>query len=153
MPSSPRMRGIAVVAVGLGLARPLHQLQAVLLASLLPLFLGALISDVTYTRSFHVQWANFSSWLIAGGLFVGGFTVLWAVVDVLRGGAARRKRHAIHLMVLVAMWTLGFVSALVHAKDAWATMPEGLYLTAITSLLALIAVWMGFSRMTDGEVA
>lgn len=146
------MRGIAVVAVALGLARPLHPLQAVLLAALLPLFLGALISDVTYTRSFQVQWANFSSWLIAGGLFVGGFTVLWAAVDLIRGGAARRKRHALHLVILIAMWAFGFISALVHAKDAWATMPEGLYLTVVTSLLALMAVWMGFSRMKHGEM-
>ena len=141
-----------MVTVGLGVARPLHPLQAVLLASLLPLFLGAIISDVAYSRSFQVQWANFSSWLIAGGLFVGAFTVLWAVVDLIRGEAARRKGHALHLVILIAMWAFGFISALVHAKDAWATMPEGLYLTVITSLLALIAVWMGFPRMKQGEV-
>ena len=48
--------------------RPLHPLHAILLAFPLPLFLGALLSDAAYRASFHVQWHNFASWLIAGGL-------------------------------------------------------------------------------------
>jgi uncharacterized membrane protein len=50
------------------------------------------------------------------------------------------------------MWVLGFVNALVHAKDAWATMPEGLYLSAIVALLALIGAWIGYSGFRVGEV-
>jgi uncharacterized membrane protein len=107
--------------------------------------MGALVSDLAYWGTFHVQWANFSAWLIAGGLLVGAFAVLWALIDLLRGGTARKGRPAIYFVVLAAMWGLGFVNALVHAKDAWATMPEGLYLSAITSLLALVASWIGYS--------
>jgi uncharacterized membrane protein len=50
------------------------------------------------------------------------------------------------------MWVLGFVNALVHAKDAWATMPEGLYLSVITTLLALVAAWIGYSGFRGREV-
>ena len=48
--------------------RPLHPLHAILLSIPLPLFIGALICDVAYSRTWHVQWGNFSSWLIAGAL-------------------------------------------------------------------------------------
>jgi uncharacterized membrane protein len=143
-----------VVAVSTqGSLRPLHPLHAILLAFPFPLFLAALLSDLAYGASFHVQWANFSSWLIAGGLLVGAFAVLWALIDLLRGGTGSRKRRAAYFVVLLAMWVLGFVNALVHAKDAWATMPEGLYLSAVTTLLALIAAWMGYSRPEAREVA
>ena len=133
-------------------ARPLHPLHAILLAFPLPLFLGALLSDLAYRASFQVQWANFSSWLIAGGLLVGAFAVLWALVNLFRRGTARTKRPIVYFVVLLAMWVLGFVNALVHAKDAWATMPEGLYLSAITALLALVAAWIGYSGFCAGEV-
>jgi uncharacterized membrane protein len=133
--------------------RPLHPLHAILLAFPLPLFLGALISDFAYRASFHVQWSNFSSWLIVGGLFVGGFVLLWALVDLIRSGTVRRKRAAIYFAVLLAMWALGFVNALVHAKDAFAIMPEALYLSAAAAILALVAAWMGYSGYQSREAA
>jgi uncharacterized membrane protein len=128
-----------------GVPRPLHPLHAILLAFPLPLFAGALASDFAYRSTFHIQWANFSSWLIAGGLLVGGFALLWALINLFRRGPARKGRLAVYFVVLLAMWGLGFVNALVHAKDAWATMPEGLYLSVITTLLALVAAWIGYS--------
>ncbi|MCG7391435.1 hypothetical protein MHY87_00750 [Microvirga sp. ACRRW] len=141
-----------VVASSPGLVRPLHPLHAIFLAFPLPLFAGALISDFAYRATFHVQWANFSSWLIAGGLVGGGFAVLWALVNLFRKGTARRGRLMVYFVVLLAMWVLGFVNALVHAKDAWATMPEGLYLSAIATLLAFVAAWIGYSGFHAGEV-
>jgi uncharacterized membrane protein len=74
-------------------------LHAILLAFPLPLFLGALISDFAYRSSFQIQWFNFSSWLIAGGLLVGSFALLWSLVDLIRGGGARRKHAAVYFVV------------------------------------------------------
>jgi hypothetical protein len=31
-------------------------------------------------------------------------------------------------------------------------MPEGLYLSVITAVLALVAAWLGYSRFRAGEV-
>jgi uncharacterized membrane protein len=132
--------------------RPLHPLHAILLAFPFPLFLGALLSDLAYWASFQIQWANFSSWLIAGGLLVGAFALLWALINLFRSGPGRRRRPIVYFVVLLAMWGLGFVNALVHAKDAWAIMPEGLYLSVITTLLALVAAWIGYSGFRAGEV-
>ncbi len=149
----PNPEGEAVVAISRpGAVRPLHPLHAILLAFPLPLFIGALLSDVAYRSSFHIQWANFSSWLIAGGLLVGAFAVLWSLINLFRRRAARKGRLVVYFVVLLAMWGLGFVNALVHAKDAWATMPEGLYLSAITAFLALVAAWIGYSGFHAGEV-
>lgn len=131
---------------------PLHAVHAIILSFLFPLFLGALISDFAYWSSFHVQWANFSSWLIAGGLLVGAFAVLWGLVDVVRSRTVRNKRPVLYFAVLLATWLLGFVNALIHAQDAWATMPEGLFLSFVAAFLALVASWIGYSGVRTGSV-
>ncbi len=147
------MRNIMVAVPAQAYPRPLHPLHAIFLAFPLPLFLGALLSDLAYTSTFEIQWSNFSQWLIAGGLLVGAFALVWGLVGALRSGPAAKSRWVIYFVVLLAMWVLGFINALVHAKDAWATMPAGLYLSVIVTLLALVAAWMGYSGMLRaGEV-
>ena len=129
--------------------RALHPLHAVLLAGTIPLFLGAALSDFAYSSSYQVQWANFASWLIAGGLVFAGFTLLWAVIDLL-GAHRRGGRFLVYVLLLLATWVLGFINALVHARDAWATMPTGLTLSVIVVLLACVATWVGFSSLRAG---
>ena len=130
----------------------LHPVHAILLAFPFPLFLAALISDLAYWSTFHVQWANFSAWLIAGGLFASAFVLLWALVNLFRTEIPIKRRPSIYFIVLLAMWVAGFINALVHAKDAWATMPEGLYLSVVAALLALLAAWTGYSGFPAGGV-
>ncbi len=129
--------------------RPVHPLHAILLAFPLPLFLGALLSDIVYRSTYQVQWINFASWLIAGALLFGVFVLVCAVVDWIRSGTARTARHAAYFLLLLAMWVLGFIDALVHAKDAWAAMPGGVWLSLIVTLLALAAAWVGYSGLRE----
>ena len=118
---------------------PLH---ATLLAGTVPLFLGALLSDIAYTQTYQIQWANFSAWLIAGALVFAGFAFLFALVNLLR---AERKagQPTRYVLLLLATWILGLVNAYQHAKDAYASMPGGLILSAIVLLLTLAATWTG----------
>ena len=125
--------------------RVIHPVHAILLASILPLFLGGLLSDWAYYRSYQLQWSNFASWLNAGALLFAGAALLWAVIDFFRADIARGRRDALYLLVLLTTFVLGFINALVHAKDAWAVMPAGLVLSILVFLLALASVWLGFS--------
>ena len=77
--------------------------------------------------------------------------MLWALVDLIRARAPARKRAGLYFAVLLAMWVLGFLNALVHAKDAFAIMPEAIPLSAIAALLALVAAWLGYSRLQPRE--
>ncbi len=135
-----------------GPLKSLHPLHAILLAFTFPLFLGALVSDLAYRSTFQVQWSNFSAWLIAGGLLVSAFAVLWALIYLFRHPAARQGRALVYAVTLLVMWLLGFLNALEHAKDAWATMPAGLYLSIIVTILALVASWIGYSGFRTEEV-
>lgn len=125
---------------------PLH---SILLAGSVPLFLGALLSDIAYGQTYQIQWANFASWLIAGALVFSGFALLFALVNLLR---AERKsgRPAVYFLLLLAAWVLGLVNAFQHAKDAYAMMPAGLVLSAIVTLLAVVATWIGLTNLRSG---
>lgn len=125
--------------------RRLHPVHAVLLAGALPLFLGAFLADWAYSSTYEVQWTNFAAWLIAGGLVFVGAALVWAIIDALRGSPARKGTSWLGAGLLAATFALGFVNALVHAKDGWAAMPAGLILSLIVLVLALAAIWAGFS--------
>jgi len=123
--------------------RAIHPVHAVFLAGMLPLFLGALLSDITYARAHHIQWQNFASWLVVGGMVFCGITLVFALVGLFRGW--RDGRGVLYVLAVAATFVLGFINALVHAQDAWAMMPEGPILSGIVLLLALIATWLGFA--------
>jgi uncharacterized membrane protein len=129
---------------------PLHPVHAVLLAGIAPLFLGALLSDIAYSQTYELQWKNFASWLIPGGLIFAGFALLWGLIELVR--ADRRGRQPVlYVVVLLSAWILGFINALVHARDAWASMPTALILSVIVAVLSIAAIWMGFSTLRSGE--
>jgi uncharacterized membrane protein len=129
----------------------IHPLHAFLLAASVPLFLGTLLSDWAYSSSYEIQWTNFASWLLVGALVFAGFALLWGLIELLRGDRSWRGRPLITFLVLLAAWILGFVDALVHAKDAWAKMPEALLLSIIVTALAIAAAWLGFSTLRAGD--
>jgi len=101
----------------------LHPLHAVLLAGTIPLFLGALLSDIAYDKTFELQWTNFAQWLIAGGLVFAAIALVCALVRVVRP-ARRTGRAVAYFLVLLATCVLAFIDSLVHARDAWATMHQ-----------------------------
>lgn len=128
----------------------LHPVHAILLASALPLFLGALLSDWAYSTTFEVQWINFAAWLNAGALVFTGFALLWAVIDFFRADVGRDRSSILYVVMLLATFVIGFITALIHSKDAYATMPAGLMMSLITFLLCAAAVWLGFSTLRSG---
>ncbi len=121
----------------------IYPLHAVFLAGIVPLFLGAALSDMAYASSYNIQWNNFASWLIAGGLVFAAVALVFAIVDLLR---AHRRSRGIgwYTLILLVTWVLGFFNALIHARDAWASMPTGLVLSVIVLVLACVATWFGF---------
>lgn len=117
-----------------------------LLAGALSLFFGVLATDLAYYLTYEVQWKNFASWLLVGALVFGGSAMIWAVVDCLRLTSDRTARRLAYTLLLVVLWVLGFFNALVHAGDAWGSMPAGLILSAISGVLVMAANWIGFAN-------
>ncbi|MFC0250674.1 DUF2231 domain-containing protein [Massilia consociata] len=125
---------------------PLH---ATLLAGTVPLFLGALLSDIAYYNSYQIQWSNFASWLIAGGLLFCGLALVFALVNLVRA-PKKAGRPLVYFLLLLVMFVLGLVNAFEHAKDGWAVMPAGLVLSVVVTLLACVTAWMGLNLRSGG---
>lgn len=118
---------------------PLH---TILLAGSFTLFLGALLNDIAYFKTYEIQWSNFASWLIAGGLLFCGLALLFALGNLIR---TRAGRSGLYVLLLLATWVLGLINAFEHAKDAWAAMPFGLILSVLVTLLSVVSTWVGLS--------
>lgn len=129
--------------------RGLHPVHAVLLGGMFPLFLGGLLSDLAYASSYQIQWTNFASWLIVGGLVFSGFALLWSIIELIRADR-RRGQFLVFTLLLFATWVVGFFNSLTHAKDAWSAMPMGLILSVIGVLLACASTWLGFAKFGVG---
>jgi uncharacterized membrane protein len=125
-------------------SRVIHPLHAVLLAGTVVLFLSAVLSDVAYASTYEIQWVNFASWLVVGGLVLGGIALIFAVADLSRP-ARRAAGILIYAPVLFTAWVVGFFNALMHARDAWGSMPGGLVLSIVATVLACVATWFGFA--------
>ena len=127
---------------------PLH---TIFLAGAIPLFLGALLSDIAYFSTFQIQWSNFAAWLIAGGLVLFGVALLFALANLFQ---AKRKigRPLVYFLLLLVSWVLGLINAFEHAKDAFAIMPTGLVLSAIVTLLVIVAAWVGLTNLRSEDV-
>lgn len=133
----------------------LHPLHAILLAFPVALFTGAVATDLTYLNTAIIQWSNFSSWLIAGGLLFGGLVLLWAIIALIKPrGAGLRGRALLYLVLVALMWVVGLVNAFKHSSDAWSSVGTlGLVLSIVTALLALAAGWIGYGTSTTREIA
>ena len=123
-----------------------------LLVSMLPLWLGALLSDIAYGSTYETQWINFASWLIVGALLFCGVALLWSLIVLVRADR-QGGRHWLAPALLAGTFALGFIDALVHAKDAWASMPEGTILSAIIVVVAFAAAWIGLSSHQHGTAS
>jgi uncharacterized membrane protein len=130
----------------------IHPLHALFLAFLLPLYLLTWLSDLVYNSSFGIQWLNFAQWAMIGALLFGGFALLWSLVELIRSRPEGKPKHAAYFALLLLTFVLGFINELIHAKDAFATMPAGLYVSFIVTLLALAASWIGYSGFRTDEV-
>ena len=131
-----------------------HPIWAVLQAFPLAFFTTALVTDIAYVNTFQMQWANFSVWLIFGGLFMGGIAILAAVI-----AAAGRWRSVIWRRAFffaagcVLAWLTGFVNFFVHSRDAWTSvMPMGLALSIATTVIILVTSWIGYADIANRVV-
>ena len=115
--------------------------HAFLIGGTTVLFMGVLFSDLAYSSTYELQWKNFASWLLVGGLVLCGLTLLLVFVEAARRNP-REPRSVLLVIILLATWILGFIDALIHAKDAWASMPAATIVSVITAALALAAAWL-----------
>jgi len=121
---------------------PIH---AMLVPFPIACFTGAMLTDITYSNSPQVQWANFSQWLLAVGLIIGVLAAIFGLIDFLAAGRARPRIGWFHLGGNAVILVLALFNNLIHARDGWTgVVPTGLTLSVITFLLMLVTGFLGW---------
>jgi uncharacterized membrane protein len=112
-------------------------------------FTGTLITDIAYSRTANMQWANMSAWFLAVGLIASIFVVIAGLIDFLGDRRIRALRQVwIHglgnaLALILSIW-----NAFVHTRDAWTSVvPTGLILSILVVLILAVTAWNGWSMV------
>jgi uncharacterized membrane protein len=108
-------------------------------------FVGALLTDIIYSNSPQVQWANFSQWLLAVGFVVGLLAAIFGVIEFLAAGPARPRIGWFHLIGNAIVLILAGFNNFVHSRDGWTgVVPTGLTLSVITVLILVVTGFLGW---------
>jgi uncharacterized membrane protein len=108
------------------------------------LLIGALVTDILYAQTSEMQWANFSVWLITGGLILALLAGLALLLDIALGRAARVSW--VHLGMLAGAALLSLLNVFIHSRDAWTSVvPQGLELSLVVAICLVIIGGRGWS--------
>jgi uncharacterized membrane protein len=122
-----------------------HPILLILVSFPIACFSGALATDIVYSQTSDVIWADFSVWLLLAGVFLGVLAAIGGIFSVVANGHLRRHRQIWPIAIgSLLVLTLGFFNNLVHSRDAWTSVvPMGLALSAATVTVMLVTVWLG----------
>ena len=108
-------------------------------------FAGALCTDINYWRTADIMWADFSAWLLAIGLVVGGIAAVAGIVDLATRRTPRVQMRGLYVAGSILVWLVALLNSLVHSRDAWTSVvPSGLALSALAVVLILVTAWAGW---------
>jgi uncharacterized membrane protein len=103
-------------------------------------FVAALIFDAVYFCTGVILWDHGAAWLITFGLFIAivprliNLTQVWITA---RTWTTRGERFDFWLNLIAIV--VAIFNALVHTRDAYASMPDGLWLSLLTVVLLTVS--------------
>jgi uncharacterized membrane protein len=117
-------------------------------------FVGALIFDILYANTFTILWVKAAAWLISIGLV---FAIIPQLINLGRTWFGKRRVRTRNLALNFWLQVVAIVAALfnafVHSRDAYATMPAGVWLSVLTVLaMAIGRIVLAADTVTYTEV-
>jgi uncharacterized membrane protein len=96
-------------------------------------FVATLIFDIIYANTAEVLWVKGASWLVSIGLIFAIIPELINLYDVwLNKRRDRMAGEAANFWLNVVGIVAAIINAFVHSRDAYAAMPDGLWLSIVT---------------------
>jgi uncharacterized membrane protein len=121
-------------------------------------FVGALIFDILYSNTYTVLWVKAAAWLISIGLL---FAIIPQLINLGRTWFGKRRIRTRNLAINFWLQVIAIVAALfnafVHSRDAYATMPAGVWLSVLTVLamvigrIVLAADYVVYEEVSHGQ--
>ncbi len=131
-----------------------HPIHPMLVPFPIACFVGTLLTDIAYWRTADIMWSNFSAWLLAAGLVMGGLAALAGLIDFLGSRKVRSLRPAwVHMLGNILVLGLSLLNSFVHSRDGWTSVvPTGLILSAVVVLILFVTGWLGWSMVYRHKV-
>lgn len=102
-------------------------------------FVAALIFDAIYSNTAVILWAKSAAWLVTLGLI---FAIVPQLINLavvwFRKNRSRARGQMLNFWLNVIAIVAAIINAFVHSRDAYAIMPEGLWLSIVTVLAMAI---------------
>jgi uncharacterized membrane protein len=126
-----------------------HPIHPMLVPFPIVCFIGALVTDVAYTVTEQMMWADFSAWLLVVGVILGVLAGIAGLIDFVGNRQIRELRPAWpHVLGNLLVLVLSVFNALVHTRDAWTSVvPTGLILSVVVVLILPVTGWLGWGMV------
>jgi uncharacterized membrane protein len=96
-------------------------------------FVATLIFDIIYANTGTILWIKGASWLVSIGLV---FAIIPQLINLYAVWISKRRirmrGEAVNFWLNVVAIVAAIVNAFVHSRDAYAAMPDGLWLSIVT---------------------
>lgn len=118
-------------------------------------FVAALIFDILYANTYTILWVKAAAWLISIGLV---FAIIPQLINLGRTWFGKRRVRTRNLAINFWLQVIAIVAAIfnafVHSRDAYATMPAGVWLSILTVLAMVIGrIVLAGDNVTYKEVS
>ena len=121
-----------------------HPIHPMLIPFPIVCFVGALISDILFSRNGEPGWATASNWLLGFGLGFAALAAVAGLVDFMGDDRVRRLGTALrHMIANVSAVVVELINLLLRLRDPAFVDNGGLILSAIAVLILLYSGWLG----------
>lgn len=104
-------------------------------------FVAALIFDIIYQESAEILWDKAAAWLILFGLL---FAVIPRLINLTQVWITARRfatrTDKLDFWLNLCAIVTAIVNEFVHSRDAYAVVPTGVWLSAVTVLLLAVGI-------------
>lgn len=121
-----------------------HPLHPMVVPIPIVLFVGALVSDVSFVVDGSAGWAEASRWLLGGGLVGALLAAVGGFIDFAANSAIRELRDAwLHLFANLTLVLIEGVNLILRLPDRTVAGSFGLALSIAGVLVLLFSGWKG----------
>lgn len=117
-------------------------------------FVGTLIFDIIYAKTANVLWVKSAAWLVSMGLV---FAIIPQLINLWRvwfqKNRVRSTGYTVNFWLNVAGIVAALVNAFVHSRDAYAAIPDAVWLSVATVLaLGIGRIVLAGTHVTFKEI-
>ena len=121
-----------------------HPLHPLLVPFPIVCFVGALVTDIIFSRTGDLGWATASRWLLGFGLGTAALAAAAGLIDFMGDDRIRRMNIALrHMIANVSLVVIELINLLLRLRDPEFISNGGLILSAIAVLVLLYSGWLG----------